>query len=49
VSDVLYENIRGAHHYEKVVDFRIVRSRWSKDEERCQIRTSHEHQLGVNL
>lgn len=38
VSDVLYENIRVEHHYEKLVDFRIVRSRWSKDEQRGQIR-----------
>ena len=38
VSDVLYENIRVEHHYEKLVDFRIVKSRWSKDEERGQIR-----------
>ena len=38
VSDVLYENIRVEHHYEKLVDFRIIKSRWSKDEERGQIR-----------
>jgi hypothetical protein len=38
VSDVLYEDIRVEHHYEKLVDFRIVESRWSKDEERGQIR-----------
>jgi len=34
VSDVLYENIRVEHHYEKLVDFRIVKSRWSKDDQR---------------
>ena len=38
VSDVLYENIRVEHHYEKLVDFRIIKSRWSKDEQRGQIR-----------
>lgn len=38
VSDVLYEDIRVEHHYEKLVDFRIVRSRWSRDAERGQIR-----------
>jgi hypothetical protein len=38
VSDVLYENIRVEHHYEKLVDFRVTKSRWSKDEERGQIR-----------
>lgn len=30
--------IRIEHHYEKLVDFRIVKSRWSKDAERGQIR-----------
>lgn len=38
VIDVLYENIRVEHHYEKLVDFRIVKSRWSKDAERGHIR-----------
>jgi hypothetical protein len=38
VSDVLYENIRVEHHYEKLLDFRVIKSRWSKDEERGQIR-----------
>jgi hypothetical protein len=38
VSDVLYENIRVEHHYEKLVDFRIVKSRWSEDQQRGHVR-----------
>jgi polygalacturonase len=38
VSDVLYENIRVEHFYSKLVDFRIMHSRYSKDAERGQIR-----------
>jgi hypothetical protein len=38
VSDVLYERIRVEHHYNKLLEFRISRTRWSKDAERGQIR-----------
>jgi Glycosyl hydrolases family 28 len=38
VSDVLFENIRVEHYYDKLVDFRIVESRWSKDKQRGKIR-----------
>ena len=38
ISDVLFEGIRVEHHYDKLLDFRIVESRWSKDKERGQIR-----------
>jgi len=38
VSDVIYENIRVEHHYDKLVDFRIIKSRWSRDIERGCIR-----------
>jgi hypothetical protein len=38
VSNVTYENIRVEHHYDKLVDFRIIKSRWSQDIERGQIR-----------
>lgn len=38
VSNVLYENIRVEHFYNKLVDFRIIKSRWSESEERGQIR-----------
>lgn len=38
VSDVLFENIRVEHHYDKLVDFRIIESRWSRDKESGHIR-----------
>lgn len=38
VSDVLYEDIRVEHYYNKLIEFRVVKSRWSKDEQRGQIR-----------
>lgn len=30
VSDVLYENIRVDHYYNKLIDMRVIKSRWSK-------------------
>jgi Glycosyl hydrolases family 28 len=38
ISDVLYEDIRVEHHYDKLVDLRIVHSRWSRDAKRGQVR-----------
>jgi hypothetical protein len=38
ISDVLYEDIRVEHFYDKLVDFRIMHSRYSKDAERGQVR-----------
>jgi hypothetical protein len=38
VSGVLYENVRVEHYYNKLIEFRVVKSRWSKDEERGRIR-----------
>jgi hypothetical protein len=49
VSNVLYEDIRVEHHYEKLVDFRIIKSRWSKDEERGQIRNVTLRNIDVAL
>ncbi|HCE45796.1 MAG TPA: hypothetical protein DET40_19810 [Lentisphaeria bacterium] len=34
VKDVYYENIRVEHHYYRLVDIRVLKSMWSKDEER---------------
>ncbi len=34
IENVMYENIRVDHFYNKLVDLRIVKSRWSHDEER---------------
>ena len=38
ISDVTYEDIRVEHFYDKFIDFRILHSRYSKDEKRGQIR-----------
>lgn len=38
VSDVLYDNIRVEHHYNKLIDLKVIKSMWSKDTERGQIR-----------
>jgi hypothetical protein len=38
ISDVLYENIRVEHHYNKLLEFRIFQSRWSRDKQRGQVR-----------
>lgn len=38
VSDVLFENIRVEHYYDKLVDFRIIESRWSKNKQRGHVR-----------
>jgi hypothetical protein len=38
VSRVLWQDIRVEHFYDKLVDFRVLNSRWSGDQERGQIR-----------
>lgn len=38
VKDITYENIRIQHYYDKLIDFRVMRSMYNKDEERGQIR-----------
>jgi Glycosyl hydrolases family 28 len=38
VSNIVWENIRVEHHYDKLVDLSIVHSRWSHDKERGAIR-----------
>lgn len=38
VSDVLYEDVRVEHMYDRMVDFQVFRSRYSKDTERGRIR-----------
>ena len=38
VSDVLYENIRVEHYYNKLIDLKVIKSMWGKDSERGQIR-----------
>ncbi|MEI8196349.1 MAG: glycosyl hydrolase family 28 protein [Phycisphaerae bacterium] len=38
IENVTYENIMIEHHYDKLVDFRIIRSRWSRDPARGKVR-----------
>jgi hypothetical protein len=38
VSDVLFENIRVEHYYNKLIDLKVIKSMWGKDAERGQIR-----------
>ena len=38
VSDVLYENIRVEHYYNKLIDLKVIKSMWGKDSVRGQIR-----------
>ena len=38
VSDVLYENIRVEHHYNKLIDLKIIKSMYGRDMERGQVR-----------
>ncbi|MFW6255632.1 MAG: hypothetical protein ACOC54_02330, partial [Candidatus Sumerlaeota bacterium] len=41
ISDVLYEDIRVEHHYAQLIGFRVIRSRWSKQQKRGYIRDIH--------
>lgn len=38
VEQVLWEDIRVAHHYDKLVDFRVLKSRWNFDPQPGRIR-----------
>jgi len=38
VENILWENIRVEHHYDKLVDFRNLFSRWNHDQQRGHIR-----------
>jgi hypothetical protein len=49
VSDVLYENIRVEHHYNKLIDIKVIKSMWGKDEERGQIRNITFRNIDVDL
>jgi hypothetical protein len=37
ISDVVYEDIRVEHYYNKLIDFRIIKSRYFKDKERGRV------------
>ncbi|HEX8234780.1 MAG TPA: glycosyl hydrolase family 28 protein [Abditibacteriaceae bacterium] len=47
VSRILWEDIRVEHFYDKLIDFRILNSRWSGDDERGQIRDVHLRNIRV--
>jgi hypothetical protein len=49
VSDVLYENIRVEHHYNKLIDLKVIKSMWGKDLERGQIRNVTFRNINVTL
>jgi hypothetical protein len=49
VSDVLYENIRVEHFYNKLVDLKIIKSMWGKDNERGQVRNVTFRNIDVSL
>lgn len=38
VENIVYDHIRVEHHYDKLIDFRIMRSRFNHDEQRGQVR-----------
>jgi hypothetical protein len=38
VEDIHWRNIRVEHHYDKLIDFRVLKSRWNFDAERGRIR-----------
>jgi len=38
VSDVLFENIRVEHYYNKLIDLKVIKSMWGKDPQRGQLR-----------
>ena len=48
VEDVRWENIRVEHHYDKLVDFRTLNSRWNYDTERGHIRNVTLKHIRVN-
>lgn len=38
ISDILYDGIRVEHYYNKLIDMRIIKSRYHRDESRGQVR-----------
>jgi hypothetical protein len=38
VNEVLFENIRVEHYYNKLIDLKVIKSMWGKDTERGQVR-----------
>lgn len=48
VENVLFEEIHVEHHYDKLFDFRVLHSRWNRDEQRGCIRNVTLRQIRVN-
>jgi hypothetical protein len=38
VENITWEDVRVEHHYDKLVDFRILHSRWNRDAQRGHVR-----------
>jgi hypothetical protein len=49
VRDVLFEDIRVEHHYDKLINMRVMRSRFNRDEQRGQIRNVVFRNIDVHI
>ncbi len=49
ISDVLYQDIRVEHHYNKLIDLKVIKSMWGKDNERGQVRNVTFRNIDVAL
>ncbi|MFW5870649.1 MAG: glycosyl hydrolase family 28 protein, partial [Candidatus Sumerlaeota bacterium] len=49
VSNILYEDIRVEHHFTHLINFRVIRSRFGRDESRGQIRDITMRDIKVTL
>ena len=47
VENITWENIRVEHHYDKLVDFRVLWSRWNRDESRGCVRNIRFRNISV--
>ena len=47
VEDITFEDIRVEHHFEKLIDFRVIKSRFNHDEERGQVRNIRLRNIAV--
>jgi hypothetical protein len=47
VEDVTFENIRVEHHFDKLIDFRVMKSRFNHDEVRGQVRDVYLRNISV--
>lgn len=47
VEDITFEDIRVEHHFDRLIDFRVIKSRFNHDEQRGQIRNIHLRNIAV--